>query len=225
MDRSPDGAGRLETGDGQLQLTGEAGRYLHIERALELDGSDESPLLVEAELSIPDRQTLQQLPIVVALYWGPSALAAVSPVPGNHDSMTFTVRTVRGADETQVRDGAQYRYGTSVRLRFVVTSRVIGIAASSDGLRYRSIATVSRNAFGGPPARLIAGRGWRGSKPDTSAPDLDNDDDSRKKKNQQQKLMLAQLTTQEWLEAMKTPSPHKNKKKYSRKQKHKNSQY
>ena len=35
------------------------------------------------------------------------------------------------------------------------------------------------------------------------------------------KLQKQKLTQQEWWEAMKTPTPHKNKKKYSRKEKYK----
>lgn len=36
------------------------------------------------------------------------------------------------------------------------------------------------------------------------------------------KLRTVTLTHQEWLDAIHTPGPHKNKKKYTRKKKHKN---
>ena len=39
------------------------------------------------------------------------------------------------------------------------------------------------------------------------------------------KLKKITLTTAEWLQSLKMPSPHKNKKKYNRKLKHKKSQY
>ena len=42
------------------------------------------------------------------------------------------------------------------------------------------------------------------------------------KKNQ---LKLVTLTYQEWMEALKMPTPIKNKKKYTRKEKHKNKSY
>ena len=35
------------------------------------------------------------------------------------------------------------------------------------------------------------------------------------------KLLKTTLTTEEWLNSLKMPTPHKNKKKYNRKQKHK----
>jgi len=41
-------------------------------------------------------------------------------------------------------------------------------------------------------------------------------------KNKQNKLEETQLTLQEWLEALKVPTPHRNKKKFYRKTKHKN---
>ena len=39
------------------------------------------------------------------------------------------------------------------------------------------------------------------------------------------KLEEVHLTYQEWIEALKMPTPVKNKKKYSRKSKHKNKSY
>tara|TARA_R110002051_G_scaffold315831_1_gene394698 strand:- start:652 stop:783 length:132 start_codon:yes stop_codon:yes gene_type:complete len=39
------------------------------------------------------------------------------------------------------------------------------------------------------------------------------------------KLKKIELTLQEWWDALKTPSPVKNKKKYTRKAKHKNKKY
>lgn len=42
------------------------------------------------------------------------------------------------------------------------------------------------------------------------------------KKNQ---LKQVTLTYQEWMEALKMPTPIKNKKKYTRKEKHKNKSY
>jgi hypothetical protein len=41
-------------------------------------------------------------------------------------------------------------------------------------------------------------------------------------KKNQNKLEETQLTLQEWLEALKVPAPHRNKKKFYRKNKHKN---
>ena len=36
------------------------------------------------------------------------------------------------------------------------------------------------------------------------------------------KLQEVQLTLQDWHDALRMPTPHKNKKKYNRKKKHKN---
>lgn len=36
------------------------------------------------------------------------------------------------------------------------------------------------------------------------------------------KLKLIELTIQEWFDGMRTPAPHRNKKKFYRKTKHKN---
>tara|TARA_B110000305_G_scaffold205034_1_gene234971 strand:+ start:105 stop:242 length:138 start_codon:yes stop_codon:yes gene_type:complete len=43
-----------------------------------------------------------------------------------------------------------------------------------------------------------------------------------KKKSKPIKLQEVKLTIAEWFDALKTPSPHRNKKKYYRKDKHKN---
>lgn len=41
------------------------------------------------------------------------------------------------------------------------------------------------------------------------------------KKKVNPKLKERELTFQEWQDAMRVPTPHKNKKKYSRREKHK----
>ena len=38
------------------------------------------------------------------------------------------------------------------------------------------------------------------------------------------KLQIVELTRQEWLDALRVPTPHRNKKKYKRKAKHKSLQ-
>lgn len=43
-----------------------------------------------------------------------------------------------------------------------------------------------------------------------------------KMKTDKNKLRKVTLTYQEWLDAMRVPTPHRNKKKYNRKKKHKN---
>jgi len=43
--------------------------------------------------------------------------------------------------------------------------------------------------------------------------------------NKTKKLETVALTSQEWMEALVVPLPEKNKKKYIRKQKHKNKSY
>jgi len=43
-----------------------------------------------------------------------------------------------------------------------------------------------------------------------------------KKDNKDDKLKMVQLTLQEWFDALKVPTPHRNKKKFYRKDKHKN---
>ena len=45
-------------------------------------------------------------------------------------------------------------------------------------------------------------------------------EESSKKEPSKKRLLKTVLTTQEWLNSLKTPTPHKNKKKYNRKQKH-----
>lgn len=42
-----------------------------------------------------------------------------------------------------------------------------------------------------------------------------------KKKDTKIELSEKELTLQEWLDALKVPTPHRNKKKYYRKKKHK----
>jgi|TARA_R110000796_G_scaffold40586_1_gene100451 hypothetical protein len=42
------------------------------------------------------------------------------------------------------------------------------------------------------------------------------------KKSKSIKLQEIKLTITEWFDALKTPTPHRNKKKYYRKTKHKN---
>jgi hypothetical protein len=41
-------------------------------------------------------------------------------------------------------------------------------------------------------------------------------------KKKKTKLEEVQLTWHEWLDALKVPTPHKNKKKYNRNKKHRN---
>ncbi|MHC4200204.1 MAG: tetratricopeptide repeat protein, partial [Planctomycetota bacterium] len=185
VDKSPESSGKLKTERGRLVLTGEEGRYHHIERPLGLDGTDEAPLVVDCQISAGGREALRVLPTFVALYWGADQIVAVGPRDADHRQQGAQALWVAGdrREVTQNHTGLG-EHGTALHFRIVVASRDVTAFASGDGVRYRPVVSLERlpGRFSGAPELLILGRGGNGEGSERQ-PDLDNDHRHRKRRD------------------------------------------